>query len=98
MLDSAQLGVHHQKPFVGVNSIANTNKECINVPVVAKEQGKKSSAKRKREKLWTGPGLRSAISVRELISTLKKKNLKNRRWVSEWSGLLAQILGKSHQV
>ena len=76
MLGSAQLGVHHQKPFVGVNSIANTNKECINVPVVAKEQGKKSSAKRKREKLWTGPGLRSAISVRELISTLKKKQLK----------------------
>ena len=26
------------------------------------------------EPLWTGPGLKSGISVRELISTLKKKN------------------------
>ena len=31
------------------------------------------------EPLWTGPGLKSEISVRELISTLKKKKKERRR-------------------
>ena len=43
------------------------------------------------EPLWTDPGIKSEIGVRELISTLKKKKKKAQAG-NEWSNSLQQIL------
>ena len=43
------------------------------------------------EPLWTDPGIKSGISVRELISTLKKKR-KQAQSVSEWLNILPKSL------
>ena len=45
------------------------------------------------EPLWTDPGLKSGISVRELISTQKKKKRKKEAQAgNEWSNILPKIL------
>ena len=43
------------------------------------------------EPLWTGPGIKSGISVHELISTSKKKEKKVQAW-NEWLNILPEIL------
>ena len=56
----------------------------------------RSQSSQLTEPLWTDPGLRSGISVRELISTLKKK-LKKAQAGNELSNILPKILAREEK-
>ena len=43
------------------------------------------------EPLWTDPGIKSGISVRKLISTLKEKKREKRQVGNEWLNILPKF-------
>ena len=49
------------------------------------------------EPLWTDPGIKSGISVPELISTLKKRKKEAVQAGNEWSNIFPQILASEEK-
>ena len=58
----------------------------------------RSQSSQVAEPLWTDPGLKSGISVRELISTKKKKKNSGGEWIVEQSPIILALEEKSTMI
>ena len=57
----------------------------------ATRQGTLSQSSQLADPLWTDPGLKSVINVRDLMSTYKKKKKKKTQEGNEWSNILPKL-------